>query len=506
MALRSAVASAAVSREVGRGGHRLGAFSFCCSPAGSGRSRILRLDPRLRRGTPLKASASPPHPSRRGFCTADRGRLAYGEATCLDGASSRRNDLDLERDCGCARLTALAGTVPLRILGACAASSRSRARWCSSTRCCSARSRRSSRPTPSEYDLSKAEAGLLLGAFGAGAIVGGIRVGCLIAMRIGQRSAALGGLVVLAIASVVFATAGGAGRARHRTVPAGLASAATFAGALAWLTIGVPARAARADDRDSRSGGRRGARRRAAVRGRRRSRRHPRQPSHGRGRPARACALGSRVPRRPAARPRRPARCARALARPGVSRRSLAQPVPVVLLQHADPARAALGLATRATPCSRSRPSSSSRGWPRSASTRSLGRHSDRAGRLAPIRLALVASLLVVARARAVETAARRHRALRSSPSLAYRRPLHAGHGARRRPCRGRGPVAGAGVRVDRLRLGDGEARRPRAGRRARRRRRVTPPRTSSRRVLCALHPRRRRSWSRLAAARADVS
>ena len=87
-----------------------------------------------------------------------------------------------------------------------------------------------------EYGLSKMQAGLLLGAFGAGAIVGGVGGG-LVAMRIGQKRTVLGGLVTLAIACVLFAAADSAALLAASRVLQGAASSATFAGALAWLTM-----------------------------------------------------------------------------------------------------------------------------------------------------------------------------------------------------------------------------------------------------------------------------
>ena len=47
-----------------------------------------------------------------------------------------------------------------------------------------------------EYDLSKAGAGLLVGAYGAGALLGGIPGG-LAALRFGPKRAVVGGLVLL---------------------------------------------------------------------------------------------------------------------------------------------------------------------------------------------------------------------------------------------------------------------------------------------------------------------
>ncbi len=90
-----------------------------------------------------------------------------------------------------------------------------------------------------EFGLSDAGAGWLVAAFGLGAVVGAIPGGVL-AMRAGPKAAVIVGLVGVAVSSVAFALAGdpwslGAARAVQ-----GAASAATWAGALAWLTIVAP--------------------------------------------------------------------------------------------------------------------------------------------------------------------------------------------------------------------------------------------------------------------------
>ena len=70
-----------------------------------------------------------------------------------------------------------------------------------------------------QYDLSKAGAGVLAGAFGAGALLGGIPGG-LAAARFGPKSAVVTGLALLAVACVLFAVAGSAENIflRHKTV------------------------------------------------------------------------------------------------------------------------------------------------------------------------------------------------------------------------------------------------------------------------------------------------
>ena len=59
-----------------------------------------------------------------------------------------------------------------------------------------------------EFGLSKAGAGLLVGAFGAGALLGGIPGG-LAAARFGPKLAVVSGLALLAFASFAFAAADG---------------------------------------------------------------------------------------------------------------------------------------------------------------------------------------------------------------------------------------------------------------------------------------------------------
>lgn len=90
-----------------------------------------------------------------------------------------------------------------------------------------------------DHGLSKTGAGLLVAAFGAGAILGGIPGG-LLAMRLGPKPAVVAGLTVLAASTLLFAfgsTAAVLGVARFTQ---GLASTTTWAGALAWLTVSAP--------------------------------------------------------------------------------------------------------------------------------------------------------------------------------------------------------------------------------------------------------------------------
>ncbi|HEY5873631.1 MAG TPA: MFS transporter, partial [Gaiellaceae bacterium] len=90
-----------------------------------------------------------------------------------------------------------------------------------------------------EYDLSKAEAGLLVGAYGAGALLGGIPGG-LAASRFGPKRAVIGGLILLSVSSFAFAAADSALTLGGARFVQGIASTATWAGALAWISATAP--------------------------------------------------------------------------------------------------------------------------------------------------------------------------------------------------------------------------------------------------------------------------
>jgi MFS family permease len=90
-----------------------------------------------------------------------------------------------------------------------------------------------------EFDLGKFQAGLLVGAYGAGALAGGIPSG-LLARRVGPRNAVVLGLLLLAAASFAFALAGGPLALGLSRFAQGLSSALTWAGALAWVTVTAP--------------------------------------------------------------------------------------------------------------------------------------------------------------------------------------------------------------------------------------------------------------------------
>ena len=90
-----------------------------------------------------------------------------------------------------------------------------------------------------EFDLSKVGAGLLVGAYGAGALFGGIPGG-LAAARFGPKRAVVGGLLLLSVASFAFAAADSAGALGAARFVQGLSSTATWAGALAWISLAAP--------------------------------------------------------------------------------------------------------------------------------------------------------------------------------------------------------------------------------------------------------------------------
>lgn len=90
-----------------------------------------------------------------------------------------------------------------------------------------------------DYGLSKLESGLLVGAYGAGAMIGGIPAG-LAAGWVGPKRLVVVGLAMLAVASVAFALVDSAAALGITRFAQGLASAVTWSGALAWLTLGTP--------------------------------------------------------------------------------------------------------------------------------------------------------------------------------------------------------------------------------------------------------------------------
>ncbi|MDQ3671009.1 MAG: MFS transporter [Actinomycetota bacterium] len=90
-----------------------------------------------------------------------------------------------------------------------------------------------------EFDLSKTGAGLLVAAFGAGALFGGIPGG-LAAARFGPKSAVVWGLVLLGVASLAFAIADGVVALGIARFVQGFSSTVTWAGALSWVAGVAP--------------------------------------------------------------------------------------------------------------------------------------------------------------------------------------------------------------------------------------------------------------------------
>lgn len=90
-----------------------------------------------------------------------------------------------------------------------------------------------------EFGLSKAQAGVLVAAYAAGALVGGIPGG-VGAVRLGAQRAVLVGLTLMGLASLGFAFAGSFWTLFAARFIQGAGSAFTWAGALAWLLAAAP--------------------------------------------------------------------------------------------------------------------------------------------------------------------------------------------------------------------------------------------------------------------------
>ena len=90
-----------------------------------------------------------------------------------------------------------------------------------------------------DFDLSKLQAGLLVGAFGAGAVLGGIPGG-IVAGRVGPKNAVISGLLLLALATFGLALADSPATVGIARFLQGLSSALTWAGALSWVTVSTP--------------------------------------------------------------------------------------------------------------------------------------------------------------------------------------------------------------------------------------------------------------------------
>ena len=347
-----------------------------------------------------------------------------------------------------------------------------------------------------DYDLTKLEAGLVLGAYGGGALVGGIPGGLLVG-RIGPKRGVVAGLAVLAAASVAFALAGDPVALGIARFVQGLSSATTWAGALAWVAVSVDS---------ARRGQALGMVFGLAVFG------FVVGPMFGGVadivgiRPAfaaialvaaalAAILLAVQAPPREERQPSAVRRAIRDRAfvgglwlntLPALFFGTLDVLVPLRL---DDAGYEALAIAAVFLVA----------GLVEVAVNPVIGRVSDRKGRLFPVRAGLAASIAVsVAIAFAVEPARRRRARRRGLDHV--RRLLHARDGARRRPRGARGAAAGHRLRPDEHRVGARCSDRPGGGRSARRgvrRRRPVP------RVWGALraHPRRGRQRHRTAAA-----
>jgi MFS family permease len=90
-----------------------------------------------------------------------------------------------------------------------------------------------------EFDLSKAAAGLLSGAYAAGAVLGALPGG-IAAARYGPRRALLMGLALMSLASLGFGFAGDAWTLGFSRLAQGLGGSLAWAGALTWLIAGTP--------------------------------------------------------------------------------------------------------------------------------------------------------------------------------------------------------------------------------------------------------------------------
>ena len=91
-----------------------------------------------------------------------------------------------------------------------------------------------------EFDLSKGQAGLLVGAYAGGVVIAAIPAG-FGAARFGPKRAVLTGLVLMALASLAFGFADSALALGVSRLFQGTGSALSWAGGLAWLVVATPA-------------------------------------------------------------------------------------------------------------------------------------------------------------------------------------------------------------------------------------------------------------------------
>src|SRR3954453_11173030 len=94
-------------------------------------------------------------------------------------------------------------------------------------------------PFAHELGLTKSRAGILVAAYAAGALVGGIPGG-VAAVRLGARRAVLVGLAGMGLASLGFAFAGSFWALFAARFLQGVGSGFTWAGAFAWLLAAAP--------------------------------------------------------------------------------------------------------------------------------------------------------------------------------------------------------------------------------------------------------------------------
>ncbi|HYF24519.1 MAG TPA: MFS transporter [Baekduia sp.] len=90
-----------------------------------------------------------------------------------------------------------------------------------------------------DLDLSKAQAGLLVGAYPAGTLAGALPSG-LLAARFGPRRVVVAGLLLLAVSSLAFALARNVLLLDLARFVQGIGGACSWAGALAWLIGAAP--------------------------------------------------------------------------------------------------------------------------------------------------------------------------------------------------------------------------------------------------------------------------
>src|SRR5437764_9703732 len=89
------------------------------------------------------------------------------------------------------------------------------------------------------FDLSKAQAGVLVASYAAGALIGAIPGG-IVASRFGPKRAVLIGLTLMSVSSFGFAVAGNVWMLGLSRLLQGFGSVFSWAGGLAWLIASTP--------------------------------------------------------------------------------------------------------------------------------------------------------------------------------------------------------------------------------------------------------------------------